>query len=110
MSPAADLASMIQTSTSIYDFDMPKDIVPDSVPVHFGHLPAYRLIEVRTGQTLKSSSKVVPDSHGFIGKVLLPLEPELQRRNRGHVYTTLHQACYLVKLDKPLLKGNKALV
>jgi len=88
---------------------MPEDAFPNSVPVHTSHLAMFRLVEMQTGKTLKSDSKVVPNSHGFVGKAILPLEPSLHRKNRGHESTTLCQACYLVKLDKPLLRGGKAL-
>jgi len=109
MFPAADLASIMQTSSSVYDFEMPTDMVTDLVQVHIGHLATFRLVEMQTRKTLKPDSKVVPDRHGHIGKVILPLEPRLYRKNRGQQSTTLCQACYLVKLDRPLLKDNQAL-
>lgn len=109
MFPAAELASKVQASATTYEFVMPKDMFSNLVPVHMDHLARFRMVEVKTGKTLKPDSKVVPDNHGCIGKFIMRLEPSLHRTNRDQRSTTLYQACYLVQLDKPLVRGNKAL-
>lgn len=88
---------------------MPKNKLLNPVPVRIDHLATVRMVEVKTRKNLKSDSKVIPDRHGSIGVAILPLEPVLYRRNRGQHNTTLSKECWLVKLDKPLLKGSKAL-
>ena len=105
--PAVELVIMIQTSRSIYRFTLPKVYFQKSRPISVRDLYGnYKYVDIETLKTVKPSSKVVADKKGFIGDIALPVEPVLQRQNRGAKSTLLCQGTYLISLDAPLKTGT----
>lgn len=105
MLPAANLANMIQTSSSTYEFQMP-NIYTRWVPLSNSFLqdPHCTLVDIKTRKTLKFESKILADEHGVVGDFIISLDPGLYRQNAGKDKTHLHSTSFLVELHRPPAK------
>lgn len=100
---AVELATILQTSTTAYQFEphmaessrFKRHSIPKS------HLGRYRMIDVETGKSLKPDSPVTPDVSGNIGNQIMTIAPRLCRCNTDKV-VPLVQEVVLVELYAPL--------
>lgn len=102
---ALKLVSKLQLSTSEYSFVFPAEIFAIYKPVYHRHLGPYKFVDIKTRKTLKPSSPVVANETGRIGKIVVPLEPGLDRMNGSEAEIRLRPNAYLVRLDHSLKKN-----
>ena len=58
------------------------------------------LIDIRTRKTLKTASGLETDSDGFLGHILMLLEPSLERLNPDDTSVELRKAVCLVDINQ----------
>ncbi|KAL8845524.1 MAG: hypothetical protein Q9176_000160 [Flavoplaca citrina] len=104
ISPAMDLATMIQTSPTHYEFSPSIGTISPFLTRNLAYhqVSAARFIDIGTGKTLKADSPLQEDERGDIGKEILLLAPALYRHNQGQASILLVKEIVLVKLHKPL--------
>lgn len=107
MLPASRLAIKMQVLASRYEFrpqlpESPFKMYQKPRSVKARHLEEYHIVDVETHKTLKPGSAVVPDGQGFIGTILIPLQPRLVRVGKNGRAIHLGKTVYLVKLDQRL--------
>ena len=110
VSPAMDLATMIQTSPTHYEFSPSIGTISPfrTRSLAFQQVSAARFIDIGTGKTLKTDSPLQEDEKGDIGKEALLLAPALYRHNQGQAPILLVKEVVLVKLHKPLGRRRAA--
>lgn len=107
VTPAIKLAMDMQVSCARYRFcpEMLEGLELEFDRVRIGVLKLTGMIDVKTRKTLRLDSPVVADEHGYIGRPLFVVEPQLLRRNKGpEKKINLRQSTYLLQLDHPLEK------
>ena len=106
--PAASLASKIQVAASIYEYDLPANPFHEYEPITIDDHEMTKMIDIKTGKTVKARSIVVQDGERRIGEQVMPLEPSLWRINEKDDDTLLRRETILIELDQPLPKRNNA--
>lgn len=96
--PAATIVSNLQGSASQYRLDMAGKDFRNRKRLTREDLRSVIAIDVKTGKTLKPSGAFVSSRDGFLGSLLLPLEPSLHRVNEGRSDTVLRRETWLVSL------------
>lgn len=108
MLPAVKLAAKIQTSASDYELGvLPVSHLTTFEPLITDHLKLYKMFDIKSGKHLKPDCAVVADTDGVIGRIVMLLEPGLDRRIDGKKKMLL-QPMFLVELNHPLEKRSKA--
>ena len=100
--PATALVSQLQELASPYRLGMTERNMLNRQRLTRNDLSKLVAIDLETGRTLKPSSAIISDREGFIGDLLLALEPSLHRVNEGMSETDLRQETWLVRLDHAL--------
>ncbi|KAL8878706.1 MAG: hypothetical protein Q9192_008385 [Flavoplaca navasiana] len=110
ISPAMDLATMIQTSPTHYEFSPSIGTISSFLTRNLAYhqVSAARLIDIGTGKTLKADSPLQEDERGDIGKEVLLLAPALYRHKQGQTPILLVKEVVLVKLHGPLGRRRAA--
>ena len=109
--PAAALAVQIQTSPAQYKLhpDLSDAEVSHQNVVSVGSIRRRRLIDVRSGQTIKDEESVIVDKDGRIGELIMTVAPGLVRHDPAiRKPIRIRNVVWLVELDKPLIKRRKA--
>ena len=108
LEPAVALACTMQESTERYVWSLQKGAFAERTPFRKGVLKNNKVVDMKTGKCLKPNSRVKADQQGFIGTVVLMIEPGLCRLlgdRQGH---TLKQGTYIVNLEFPLQEHKRA--
>lgn len=111
--PAANLAVKMQLSASKYTLKpkLPQDPIQDyRDPVAFKRdaLKDYTMIDIKTRKTLKADCRAAVDSDGFLGNILMLLDPCLERSSEDGNTIELRKVVYLVELHQPSRKRKRA--
>jgi len=67
----------------------------------------YTLIDITTGKTLKADSEMLVGRSGFLGKIVMPVEPCLNRCDGDGQAVELRKAVYLVEPGQPTRKRKR---
>ncbi|MCJ1357521.1 MAG: hypothetical protein MMC33_007517 [Icmadophila ericetorum] len=110
VSPAAELASSIKLSPT--QFCVGQKLHIDSLeryePARLELCGKYKMIDVSTRKVLKASSSIYVNENGFIGRVIVLLEPSLKRIDSvSQKSLTLRPATMLVVLKRPLGQSHR---
>lgn len=107
LEPAANVATMIQTSASTYRYSMQDHPFRKWEPLCLRHMKTHRMLDIKNGSYLKTNAAVIADKQGIIGKFIIPLEPSLYRTKEGQGTTLLRRVTYLVELNHPVAKSSQ---
>lgn len=102
ITPAAELAVIMQTSTTQYEISLRRDACVIPSQIHKHHLQQYILVDVRSGKVLKAENPIVFDRDGIFADYLCPLAPGLYRCESHEKSIVLKPAAHLVRLHRPL--------
>lgn len=102
--PAVSLALAIQTSPTPYYFGprMTGTSITKKWVLTKEHLTCVKMIDAKTGKTLKAESPLMANEDGYIGQQIAPLAPALRRHLLGQNSVGLTQEVLLVELFYPL--------
>ena len=109
--PATAFAIRMQTSSAKYTLlpDLSGTDVPSKGVVSVHNICSCKLIDVKSGRTIRDEHSVVAKPDGSIGEVVMIVAPSLFRQEPAEKEAIrIHNAVWLVELDKPLIKRRKA--
>lgn len=108
--PATAFAIQMQTSSAQYILfpDLSGTGIPSKKVVSVHNIESRKLIDIKSGQTIKDEQSVVAKLDGSIGEVVMMVTPNLFRHDPATKVIRIHNAVWLVELDKPLIKRRKA--
>lgn len=102
--PSIVLAQAIQTSPTLYTFwpSMTSSTIGKRWLVPKNELGLMRIIDAKTGKTLKADSPIMENNNGLIGEQIALLTPALYRCTPGEKSMRLTQEVVLIELYHPL--------